>query len=225
MSTTSDRPNDPTAALWKECIAGWDNLVRGFGHPMDLVRWGWMRALEHRALGHWLRRLEALVRHAILADALARDVPALKPRPARQRANERSAQPSSHEEMPRFRPTYGFDPTSWKVGFRMLTRAASARNARRSPRKSREPAERRRCRPFAYRIEALRRAINYREDYVLRFARRLTRLATASPAADAPGVREELAANPVRALIRYLPRALVSTIDHIVWTAKHVEPG
>jgi hypothetical protein len=29
--------------------------------------------------------------------------------------------------------------------------------------------------PYAYRIEALRRAIRYREDYVLRHARRLAR--------------------------------------------------
>ena len=91
MSTTPDRPNDPTAALRKECIAGWQNLVLAFGHPVELARWGWMRALEYRALGHWLRRLEALVRRAILADALAREVPALKPSHAASRASPRPA--------------------------------------------------------------------------------------------------------------------------------------
>jgi hypothetical protein len=224
MSTASDRPNHPATALWKECIAGWDNLVRGFGHPMDLVRWGWMRALEHRALGHWLRRLEALVRHAILADALARDVPVLKPRPPVSHASKTSAPPLTPETMPRFRRTYSFDPDTWKVSFRMLARAPD-RNARRYPRKSREPAERRRCRPFAYRIEALRRAINYREDYVARLARRLTRIATDSWAATEYAGVIPFKPESMRVLTAYLPITLVNMLDHIVWKAKHEEPG
>jgi hypothetical protein len=224
MSTPSDRPNDPTISLWHECITGWENLVLGFGHPMELVRWGWMRALEHRALGHWLRRLEALVRHAILSDALLLDVPALKPRPSASCASKTSAPPLTPETMPRFRRTYSFDPTTWKVSFRMLARAPD-RNARRYPRKSREAAERRRSRPFAYRIEALRRAINYREDYVARLARRLTRLATASWAASEYAATVPFKPESMRVLIRYLPLALADTLELIVWKAKHVEPG
>ncbi|HEV7689999.1 MAG TPA: hypothetical protein VGO52_04225 [Hyphomonadaceae bacterium] len=223
MSTPSDRPNNPTTALWNECIAGWENIIRAFGHPIELVRWGWMRALEHRALGHWLRDLEAIVRKAILSDALTREVPALKPRAPGTR--KRCAQPSSQEEMPRFRRTYSFDPTTWKVSFRMLTRTAPDRNVRRSPRKTREPAERRRCQPFAYRIEALRRAIKYREDYVVRHVRRLARLATANRAASVHASSDPFASKPVRALISYLPDAIATAIERILWSPKFVEPG
>jgi hypothetical protein len=132
--------------------------------------------------------------------------------------------------MPRFRRTYSIDPTTWQVSFRMLKPhmepGDEGRTARRrSPRKSREPLARRRSRPFAYRIEALRRAIKYREDYVVRFARRLTRLANANRAANPHGADDQLASGPVGELIGYLPRSLVAALDLILWTAKYAEPG
>jgi hypothetical protein len=53
-------------------------------------------------------------------------------------------------------------------------RSPAPRRASRGPKA--EPRERRIVKPYAYRIEALRRAINYRKDYALRYARRLARL-------------------------------------------------
>jgi hypothetical protein len=128
--------------------------------------------------------------------------------------------------MPRFRRTYSFDPTTWKVSFRMTSRVKPDGDSNaRSPRKTREPAARRRTRPFAYRIEALRRAIKYREDYVVRHVRRLTRLATANSAAIAPAGEDPFASKPVRALISYLPDAIATAIERILWSPKYVEPG
>jgi hypothetical protein len=170
------------ASLWKECVALWRDMVLGFGHPIDLWRWGWMRALEHRGLGHWLRRLEALVRRAILTDALSRDVrePSLH---RSKQPDRRCTSPASPADMPRFRATCRHDPTTWKVSFRMSTPPYDPTRPRK-PRKRKEPAARRRCRGFACRIEALRRAISYREDYVMRHARRLARQAEARRAND-----------------------------------------
>jgi hypothetical protein len=160
-------------SLWEQAVTLWRELVLGFGHPHDLIRWGWMRALEHRALGHWLRDLECHVRRAIRADARELDLPAREARA--RRAKPGPAQ--SNEDMPRFRRSYSDDCTTWKVSFRM---SAPVPGKHRGPRKRSEPAERRRCRNYAFRIEALRRAINHREDYVLRYARRLARIAKAN---------------------------------------------
>ena len=122
MSNVPDHnKQSPLASLWKECIALWRDLVLGFGHPVDLMRWGRMRALEHRGLGHWLRDLEALVRRAITSDALTREVPPPKLHRA-QTADRRAARRRIPEDMPRFRRSYRDDPTTWKVSFRMSKR-------------------------------------------------------------------------------------------------------
>jgi hypothetical protein len=77
MTTQPARNSLP--GLWEQAVTLWRDLVLSFGHPHDLIRWGWMRALEHRALGHWLRDLESHVRRAIRADARELDLPALGP--------------------------------------------------------------------------------------------------------------------------------------------------
>jgi hypothetical protein len=219
------------AGLWKECADLWRNMNLGFGHPVDLWRWGWMRALEHRALGHWLRSLEALVRRAILTDALSRDVPAPRLR-RRKYADRRCAPPASPADMPRFRPTSCIDPTTWKVSFRMSTRPYDPTRPR-GPRKRKEPAARRLCRAFACRIEALRRAISYREDYVMRHARRLARFAEARRAGDPiflplPNIDDPPERQPIRisaAIPLAPPVSLIAEHEIRPRNAKHIEPG
>src|SRR5215213_722882 len=104
MATRTTRISLPS--LWEQAVTLWNNLVLGFGHPHDLMRWGWMRALEHRALGHWLRDLEKLVRRAIRADASELDLPPLKrraPRPkSPQRPSNKFAQsfPAAEADLP-----------------------------------------------------------------------------------------------------------------------------
>jgi hypothetical protein len=79
--------------------------------------------------------------------------------------------------MPRFRATRRDDPLTWKVSFRMSVPESRNERARTQVRQGPRPEPRAsRCAiPYAYRIEALRRAIRHREDYVLRHARRLAR--------------------------------------------------
>src|SRR5205809_956040 len=173
MTTQTRRNSLPS--LWEQAVTLWNELVLGFGHPHDLMRWGWMRALYHRALGHTLRDLEKLVRRAIRADAEELELPPLKPRSPRPRRSP----PQSNEDMPRFRRSYSDDCTTWKVIFRMETPRPRPPRKRRS-RAGYQPAEQRPCRNYAVRIEALRRAINYRKDYVLRYARRLARIDVAN---------------------------------------------
>ncbi|HEV7691839.1 MAG TPA: hypothetical protein VGO52_13475 [Hyphomonadaceae bacterium] len=201
-------------SLWEQAVTLWRDLVLGFGHPHDLMRWGWMRALEHRALGHWLRDLEKLVRRAIRADASELDLPALKTRARRRKPGPpQSSEVMANEDMPRFRRSYSDDCTTWKVSFRM---SAAAPGKHRGPRKRSEPSEKRRCRPLAFRIEALRRAINHRADHALRYARRLARIAEANVRALTEALKAYDPSPPATdtALSEATPR-----------NAKHVEPG
>jgi len=72
------------------------------------------------------------------------------------------------------------------------------------------------CDGNAFRIEALRRAINHREDYVLRYARCLARIAEAN-------VRD-----PAEALKVYdpSPQATGAAPSEAAPTcARHIEPG
>src|SRR5690242_2174878 len=117
MTTQSKRNSLPS--LWEQAVSLWNNLVLGFGHPHDLMRWGWMRALEHRALGQWIRDLETLVRRAIRAGAAELDLPAPTPRAKRRPPRP----PQSNDDMPRFRRSYSDDCTTWKVSFPMQVRA------------------------------------------------------------------------------------------------------
>ena len=171
MATHTGRNSPPT--LWEQAVQLWKDLVAGFGHQHDLMRWGRMRALYHRVLGHELRELESHVRQAIRADADDLELPPLKPvvkRPAR-------PQPTSNADMPRFRQSYNDDCETWKVSFRMSERerGPSYMSYRRRP-PNPDPEAMRPCRTFAFRIEALRRAINFRGDYVRRYALRLARI-------------------------------------------------
>jgi hypothetical protein len=207
--TTTQPTRNSLPSLWEQAVQLWNELVLGFGHPHDLIRWGWMRALQHRALGHWLRNLESHVRRAIRADARELELPARAPRARRARPGP----PQSNEDMPRFRRSYGDDCTTWKVSFRM---SAPTPGKHRRPRTRSEPAERRRCRPLAFRIEALRRAINSREDYVLRYARRLARIAKAN-------VRDVTEA--LKAYDPPQPATGDSSPEGAPQSAKHIEPG
>ena len=205
-------------SLWEQAVTLWNNLVLGFGHPHDLMRWGWMRALEHRALGHWLRDLEKLVRRAIRADAEELDLPALKPR-ARRRS---PSPPQSNEDMPRFRRSYADDCTTWKVSFRMSAPAPGKHRGehKRKPRADYDPDQKRPCRNYAFRIEAVRRAIHYRDDYVRRYARRLARLEAA---------RIEAVCAPMRRYLEEKSRQAAASPEAAPpptpRNAKHVEPG
>jgi hypothetical protein len=207
MTTRTTRNSLPS--LWEQAVTLWNELVLGFGHPHDLMRWGWMRALYHRALGHTLRDLEKLVRRDIRADARELDLPALKPRTPRRKPGL----PRSNEDMPRFRRSYSDDCETWKVSFRMR---APTPGKHRGPRKRSEPAERRPCRNYAYRIEALRRAINYRDDYVRRYALRLARIAEANLSALVEALKAHDLPQPAQAAASSEPASR---------SAKHIEPG
>ena len=232
MSDNPHHPNNKLATLWKECIASLRDLILGYGRPIDLMRWGRMRALEHRGLGHWLRDLEALVRRAITSDALTRTVPFLKLY-RRKRAGKRNAPPASPEDMPRFRASDPNDPTTWRVRFRMSTRAYDPKR-KRSPRRSPpnlDPEARRPCRGYAVRIEALRRVIADRDAYVMRYARRLARLDEAASARDPIVLDPPPRAPPKRqheqpiCINAATPPAPCVTRATAPWNAKHVEPG
>jgi hypothetical protein len=117
--------------------------------------------------------------------------------------------------MPRFRRSYSDDCTTWKVSFRM---SPPPPRKHRGPRKRSEPSERRRCRPLAYRIEALRRAINHREDYVLRYARRLARIEQGRAQTLCEALSQRLQDSPQQDAVAASPEARPRN-------AKHVEPG
>jgi hypothetical protein len=233
MTTHPDHRNesDKLAVLWKECITLWRNLVLGFGYPLDLMRWGRMRALEHRALGHWLRDLEALVRRAITSDALTRTVP--PPRlHQRKRTDKRNTHPASPEDMPRFRASDRTDPTTWRVTFHMSRREYDP-TRKRSPRRSPpnlDPEARRPCRGYAFRIEALRRAIQYREAYVMRYARRIARLDEAASVNNPIELPDPPPRDPPDRRLIHLNTTVVdgpraNPIETPPWTAKYAEPG
>jgi hypothetical protein len=165
MTTHLRRNSLPS--LWEQAVQLWKDLVLGFGDSALLMRWGVMRALYHRALGHELRGLEATARRAIREDAETCEVQVQKPRKRKHRDYRKSA--------PR---SYSGDPATWKVIFRMSTRVYDPtrhRNRNRTLPCDYSPDAPRPCRGYALRIEALRRVIANRESYVLRHARRLAR--------------------------------------------------
>jgi hypothetical protein len=214
MSMTPKTTRNSLPSLWEQAVTLWKDLVLGFGDAALLMRWGWMRALYHRVLGHELRDLEKIVRRAIRADARELELPPLRPR-AKRRA---SSPPQSNQDMPRFRRSYSDDCTTWKVSFRM---SVADPRKHRSPRKrsalrTYDPETRRPCRGYALRIEALRRAINYRKDYVTRYARRLARIREANVRA----LHEALKAyDPPQ------PETAAASPDPTPRCAKLIEPG
>jgi hypothetical protein len=228
-----DASRDVLPELWETCAVIWQNLILAFGGPVDLVRWIFIRAKTHRAIGHWVRHLEELVRRTILIDALTREPPQLRQRPARPKRN---AMPASADAMPRFRSTSRHDPSTWKVCFRMTKPAPeqTRRRRRRLARAKFNPRALRRSKPYALRIEALRRAIQYREAHVQRHALRLARMAQANRRANDPrelsiprfDYRPERRSIGMHAVIPYLPRAnAVAWREIALWNAKYAEPG
>jgi hypothetical protein len=206
MTQRSTRNSEPS--LWEQAVTLWNELVLGFGNSALLMRWGVMRALEHRALGHWLRDLEKLVRRAIHADAEDLDLPPLKPRAPRPKRQPNKGTPCIRHAEPDL-------PATWTASFHMqpLRRGKPRTCARK------DPAERRPCRGYAIRIEALRRVIVYRDEYVLRYARRLARIAEANAKAQAEKLRPYLEDNPRHAAASE-PESLPT-----LRSSKHVEPG
>jgi hypothetical protein len=177
------------------------------------MRWGWMRALDHRALGHTLRDLEKLVRRAIRVDAEDLDLPPLRPRPPR---TPRPRRPSN-EAAQSLRGAEPDLPATWQASFHMQP----PRRGKPRARKRKEPAERRPCRGYAVRIEALRRVICDPHAYALRYARRLARIAQANARAQA------------EALSRYLQEKSGQAAEPepqpesqpALPNCKHIEPG
>jgi len=212
MTTTKATRNSPPS-LWEQAGALWNDLVLSFGNSALLMRWGWMRALEHRALGHWLRDLESHVRRAIRADASELDLPPLRPRAPRPKRPRR--QPN--QDTQNFGGAEPDLPATWKACFHMQPPPWGKPRAR----KRKEPAERRPCRGYAVRIEALRRVLCDPDAYVLRYARRLARVREASARAQA------------ETLSRYLQeRSRHDTAPEpqpesqpVLPSSKHVEPG
>jgi hypothetical protein len=157
--------------LWEQAVRLWNDLVLGFGHPVELVRWvsSARSSTERSVAGCEISKTSFAAPSA--------PAPAKCTSPFSSSAHRGSARlrppPASAKDMPRFRSTSRNDPLTWKVSFRMsvLERA----RARPGKRPRCEPRARRNARPYAYHIEALRRAIRYREDDVLRHARRLAR--------------------------------------------------
>jgi hypothetical protein len=228
----ADEGSARLASLWKACIAGWRELVAGFGRSIDLMRWGRMRALYHRALGHTLRELEHLVRRAVESDALTRIVspPRLH---RRRRPDRRRTPPASSEDRLLLRAPDRADATTWKVSFRMTPRVydPARRRYKRKSRPNLDPEAQRPCRGYAFRIEALRRVIVDREAYVMRYARRLARLDEAASARDPillpdppdPPDRRPIHSNgDIAEAPRFSTRA---QHDPAPWNAKHIEPG
>src|SRR5689334_6840791 len=205
MTTQAKRNSLPS--LWEQAGQLWDELVLGFGNAALIMRWGFMRALEHRALGHWLRDLEKLVRRAIRDDAEDLDLPPLKPRaprpgPRPQPREDRQGSPGGEADL----------PATWKASFHMHPRASGKRTSR----KRKEPAERRPCRGYAVRIEALRRVLCYRDAYILRYARRLARIREANNRALAEALKGCCPPEETTG---------VSTPEPAQRNAKHVDPG
>jgi hypothetical protein len=237
--TAPETSREIVPELWEKCAVIWQNLVIALGGPIDLVRWIFIWAKTHRAIGNWVRHLEELVRRAVLIDALTRAPPVLKPR---RKARQRPGAPASPKDMPRFRSASRYDPSSWRVSFRMEKpkRGCTPHRRRHGERSRFNPRALRRSRPYALRIEALRRVIQYREHHVQRHARRLARLAEDNRRANDP---RELSIPPfdyqpkrrsigMHAVIPYLPRAnLVAWREIALWNArnapaaKHIEPG
>jgi len=177
MPTAHDTSNSEPS-LWQQAVQMWRDLITSFGYPRELIRRVFIRRAEHRTLSHWICELENIVRRAIRAEADEIDPSQFKLRPLR----PSRPRPAAAESMPRARPneshTTGDPPHKWKVSFRMWPRVAP-----KGPRPSRageprpEPRERRNAIPYAYRIEAARRAITDSGKYALRYARRLARRA------------------------------------------------
>jgi hypothetical protein len=219
MTTPTIRNSLPS--LWEQAVALWKELVLGYGRPKDFMRWGRMRALYHRSVGHCLREIEKIVRRAIRTDAEDLDLPPLKPLPKRPKRPSGRPLPASPEDRLAHRAPDPADATTWKVTFRMTPRVydpARKRCTRNPP--NLDPEALRPCRGYAFRIEALRRVIANRDAYVQRHARRLARIEEA---------RIEAVCAPMRRYLEEKSRQAAASPEAAPQTtprnAKHVEPG
>jgi hypothetical protein len=227
MTTTQTSTRNSLPSLWEQAVEFWKELILGYGRPKDLMRWGRMRALYHRSVGHCLREIETLIRRAIRTDAEDLDLPPLKPLPKRPQQQPRSHTPRAPDPE---------DPTTWKVTFRMTPRACDPERERytRNP-PNPDPEALRPCRGYAFRMEAVRRAIKQRDIYVKRHARRLARIEHARLEVMANFIAESQAASRNReALLSELSALLgppedegdgLMTFNVQPSNAKHVEPG
>src|SRR5438128_551577 len=124
--TTMKATRNSLPSLWEQAVALWNDLVLGFGNSALLMRWGSMRALYHRALGHTLRDLEKVARRAIRADAEELDLPPLRPRAPHPKRPRRQ----SNEAAQTFPATEADLPATWTACFHMQPRASGNRSSR-----------------------------------------------------------------------------------------------
>src|SRR5262249_32007624 len=110
----------------------------------------------------WLRLIEALVRRALLVDALALLGSGLRALTLRVRINAPSPPP----------PMEGDDPALWRVAFRTGGAPAAGNPARPHWRAAPHPFD---ARPLAKRLEALIRVVAAPQKAIARLARRLGR--------------------------------------------------
>ena len=174
-------PHDRLPGLWAYAGMVWEQLTDLFGAPLDLIAQEYISKQKHRRLGDWLRNVEGLVRRILLLAALTLQLAPVK-----------AAAPRTWG-IGRFHRTWWDDPLTWKVSFRVLRSRPEPRPAPVKPRKKKDPDDEstwrspaRWTRPMAKRIEALRRAIRYRDDHIRRLARRLARIKAANKTANEP---------------------------------------
>jgi hypothetical protein len=225
--TKHDTRNSPPS-LWEQAVDLWRDLILGFGRPLDLVRWVFMRRMDHRALGYAICEVEKIVRNAVRADARDLDLSELKLAPARARRPKPA--PAPNDGAPGGGPSHGpnlnKDPESWTASFRM-----SPGGARTGPRPSRagkprpEPRDRRNAIPYAWRMEAVRRVIFDSSGYVLRYARRLVRRAEQGALARAAEAKRSAVQALCASLLNDHGLPVNVELSPTVWSAKHEEPG
>ena len=156
-------PHDQLTWLWRSAHLMLGRLADLFGTPVDLIRQEYVPTKTHSLLGDWIRNLESLVRRILLVAAFALELPALKSRTAK-----------GPQGVARFKRTWWDDPNTWQVSFRTFMPGNPERITQVRGRGWRSPTKR--TRQMAMRLEALRRAIRFRNDHIRRLARRLARM-------------------------------------------------
>jgi hypothetical protein len=169
-------PHDRLPGLWQFAGMVWMQLTEVYGHQLQLIRQEYLVVKSYRRVADWIRNLELLVRRILFIAASA-----LELAPSRGKAGAWG--------ICRFRRTFLDDPLTWKVSFRVLQARRASRPTPVRGRRKTDPEKRLHflpTRPLAMRIEALRRAIKYRDDHIRRLARRLHRMQAANRSANQP---------------------------------------
>jgi hypothetical protein len=156
-------PHDQLPGLWESARMILCRLADMFGTPVDLTRQEYVPTKTHSLLGDWIRNLESLVRRILLVAAFALELPALTPRTAK-----------GARGVGGFKRTWWDDPNTWQVSFRTFMPGNREQLTQVRGRGWRSPTKR--TRRMAMRLEALRRAIRFRNDHIRRLARRLARI-------------------------------------------------